>query len=653
MKSLYGVPVTSGLHRLKVWSAIDPRSTTDGLSYCREPPFVPWTINGSLIQAAVNEPEHCGRPILSSIAAAWSSGGPTERSVIERMLAASPHRGRAYDYLTLGSVMLGTSNTDRAPWASLGSADGWACAIHGPVDNARELSELAGGVVNVATALSSLIAREGKMAVDRLRGAFAGVATDGRELICFRDHIGGRPLFFRHEDAQGWVGTEAKQVLAGANHKREPDLPAIELMFYRGIGPEAAVKGVSRVFYGEIVTLKPNRVPEHSRYWDPESLIETNRVTPGEAAEILAERIDFAVRRAVSGADVVALSGGIDSPTIAAFAAPEHVRKSGGPLRAYTAIYPDHSTVDEWKYTSQVAEYLSIELKAFVPQAGHLDDIEYWVDVADGPWDSLPMPTALEGYRLASSMGALQVLTGTLAEYAFTINRFILGHLLLRGRWAGLKSLLSVRRAAGRSIPSLIKQLVYEITPAPLGKTYARLARRRSTFHPPWVDPTVVGGTRYVTGLRDPARRRWVQPTILATRGTTSTQEAIEVCASTVGITVRHPLADRDLWDFFLSLPVEAKFPDLTPKSILRQAMRGRLPDSILDRRDKTVFDEHVLDTVPWSRIAQLIDDPDYRMPGIDYELLSDRIANRKAGATEVVWAQDLATVHAFIKLFK
>jgi hypothetical protein len=40
-------------------------------------------------------------------------------------------------------------------------------------------------------------------------------------------------------------------------------------------------------------------------------------------------------------------------------------------------------------------------------------------------------------------------------------------------------------------------------------------------------------------------------------------------------------------------------------------------------------------------------------MPGVDYAMLKDRIANRKAGATEVVWAQDLATVHAFIKLFK
>jgi len=52
-----------GLHRLNVWSEIDPKSTTDGLTYCREPPFVPWTTDVSLIRAAVNDSRYTGRLI--------------------------------------------------------------------------------------------------------------------------------------------------------------------------------------------------------------------------------------------------------------------------------------------------------------------------------------------------------------------------------------------------------------------------------------------------------------------------------------------------------------------------------------------------------------------------------------------------------------
>ncbi|MGH8925087.1 MAG: asparagine synthase-related protein [Acidimicrobiia bacterium] len=590
---------------------------------------------------------------MSSIAAAWQSGAPPAVTVVDRMLSAAPHRGAEHTFISIGQVSLGASNGEGPAWATLGGGQGWACAVHGPVDNSDELSSMAGEGANVAVAIATLVARKGALALDLIRGAFAGVVTDGRDLICFRDHLGGRPLFFRHERARGFVATEAKQVVAGAGIDRQPDLSAVELMFYRGIGPEAAVKGVSRVFYGETVTLTPGNQPIRERYWKPEDVIETRAVSAAEAPELLAVRIERAVRRALSGSDAVALSGGIDSPTVAAFAAPEFLRRWGKPLFAYTAVYPRHGTVDESRYTKEVASYLSIDLQTFEPQRSSLDGIERWVDLADGPWDSLPMATALEGYRLASSLGARQVLTGTLAEYAFTINRFILGHLLLRRRWGALSDLLRVRRNAGRSLLSLTKQLLYEITPAPFGQVYARLTRHANTFNPPWIDATVAGGPKYVTALTDPMRRRWIEPTSRATRGTTSTQEAIEVCASTVGIVVRTPLADRDLWEFFLSLPVEAKFPDLTPKSIIRKAMRGRLPDSILDRLDKTVFDEHVLDSVPWPRIAELIDDPDYRMPGVDYAMLQDRIVNRKAGATEVVWAQDLATVHAFIKLFK
>ncbi|HJQ94459.1 MAG TPA: hypothetical protein VJ935_01965, partial [Acidimicrobiia bacterium] len=189
---------------------------------------------------------------MSSIAAAWQSGAPPDHALVERMLAAAPHRGAKFSLLSIGWAVLGVSNGEGQWWASLGGSGRWACAIHGPVDNARELCELV-GEKEVATALAALVAQKGVDALDLIRGTFAGVVTNGQDLICFRDHLGGRPLFFRQERARAFVATEAKQILAGAGMQRQPDLSAIELMFYRGIGPEAAVKGVSRVFYGETV----------------------------------------------------------------------------------------------------------------------------------------------------------------------------------------------------------------------------------------------------------------------------------------------------------------------------------------------------------------------------------------------------------------
>ena len=588
---------------------------------------------------------------MSSIAAASGREETPALDSISRMLAAAPHRGPAGAMLAHGMVILGITNGP-VPWASLGTAEGWACAIHGPIDNADALgtSDYGG---NVASAIAFLFSKHGPAAADHLRGAFAGVATDGQQVICFRDHLGGRPLFFRQDSERTWVATEAKQVVAGAGMSRQPDLEAIESMFYRGTSDQSAVKGVSRVYPAQTVTLTPGKQPSKVRFWRPEEVVESRRVSADEAVDLLTIQVEKAVVRTVSGADAVALSGGIDSPTLAAFAAPEHLRRSNTPLSAYTAVYPHHKTVDEWEYTREVAEYLGIEVTPYEPAVGTLDDVESWVDVADGPWDSTPMATLSEGMRLAAKLGARQVLMGTLAEYVFTINRFLLGHLLLRGRFSALETLLAARRKAGRSVLSLGKQLAWEITPAPMARLYASATRHRSRVHPPWIDMAIMGAPKYMTQLAAPARQRWIQPTVDATRGMTSTQEAVEICAAVAGVTVRQPLADRDLWEFFLSLPVEAKFVDVTPKAIIRRMMRGRLPDVILDRRHKTVFDEHVLDTTPWSRISELIDDSDYQMPGVDYKLLKERIVDRTAAAAEIAWAHDLAVVHAFMKLFR
>jgi hypothetical protein len=129
--------------------------------------------------------------------------------------------------------------------------------------------------------------------------------------------------------------------------------------------------------------------------------------------------------------------------------------------------------------------------------------------------------------------------------------------------------------------------------------------------------------------------------------------EADEIAAAHTGVTIRRPLADVDLWEFFLSLPAQIKFPDSVSKALVRQAMRGRLPDVILDRRDKTVFDEHTLATAQINQLQDLIDPTFYRMEGVDYDRLADLLESQRLTPNDVIWAHDLAKVHAFVGLFE
>ena len=125
--------------------------------------------------------------------------------------------------------------------------------------------------------------------------------------------------------------------------------------------------------------------------------------------------------------------------------------------------------------------------------------------------------------------------------------------------------------------------------------------------------------------------------------------EANEICAASVGVECRRPFADVDLYEFVLSLPGEVKFATPRGKPLLREAMRGLLPDLLIDRRDKTVFDEFHLARADYPRLRALLQAPGHRLDGVDYGLLEKRIQEQVMPAWELQWARDLARIHAFL----
>ena len=51
--------------------------------------------------------------------------------------------------------------------------------------------------------------------------------------------------------------------------------------------------------------------------------------------------------------------------------------------------------------------------------------------------------------------------------------------------------------------------------------------------------------------------------------------------AATMGIETRHPLSDRRVIEFFLSLPLEMKTYGPLPKRVIREGMKGVLPEIV------------------------------------------------------------------------
>jgi len=560
-----------------------------------------------------------------------------------------------------GRTALGISNDPEFRDAWIAEDEKGIAAFAGTLDNRAELAaELRRDGVELAQDDAAAVVLAGfrvwgDRVPERLRGAFSGAISDGSTFHCFRDHVGFRSLFFRDESSGVFVANEAKQIVAGAGIAREPDLEGLENLFWGG-DHKNALRGVERFPRATRGTANGDGSWLLTGFWDPTPLLETSQLNVEEACDRLVELLDLAVRRAMTGADAVELSGGIDSTTLAAFAAPRYRELAGRPLPAVSAVFPHFPSVDESRYIELASDYLGLDLHTYVPEARSLDDVEHWVRVLDAPVDTLSIPETAESLMQARRLGARTVLSGELFEYAATIRQFAVAHLIFKGRWRAAARRVREQRRKGWSWPPIIRPILLETAPPFVATRVARWRNKDYRHLPPWIDVERAGGRVFRPDLAIPARKRWARLQVIpiGIGSASPNMEANEICAAYCGANRRYPLVDVDLWEFFLSLRAEVKFPDRVLKRLVRDAMHGRLPEEILWRRDKTSFNEHVLGTAEYPELRRwILGSNGYRMPGIDYQVLGERLEREELEVFELQKARDLARIHAFVHQFE
>ena len=577
-----------------------------------------------------------------------------------RMLQAAPHRGNHHDSIRVGSVEIGVSNRPGLEDASLFGSEGYACAFCGRLDNEPALlGHLGRPPVRSARPAETVLAAYrawGDGVWGRLRGDFAVVVSDGSRLRAARDHLGSSTLFYR-VDADGvYVASEAKQVAAGAGISRQPNFDLLHRAFFGEEDPydepTVMIAGVERIPRASYTVFTEGVAPRSYRYWDPTPLIGTAKLHPFEVRDRLVALLEQAAERVVTGSDVVALSGGIDSPVVAAFAAPVYRTLTGRALPALSTVYPHAPTVDETPYIEAVVRQLGLDWHTFIPGYRPLNDLSMWVDLLDGPLPTADVSAMAEFFEEAGKLGARTVLMGELAELVYDLRQHVVAHLLLSGRLPTAWRHVQALRQKGRRWPGVVRAVLPSLAPPSIVTSYVKRKARDAAALASWIEPGMVLGLDHRWDLEKPARRRFydvqgyfaMAPSVVGI-------EASSICAAHFGMHLRRPLIDLDLWEFFLSLPAHLKFPDAERKSIVREAARGRVPDIVLDRQDKTGFTEDVMGRVDYGELRRWMFGTDFRMKGIDYAVLAERLEQRDADFQELIALNRLASIHAFVGL--
>lgn len=475
-------------------------------------------------------------------------------------------------------------------------------AFNGEIYNFRQLrAELENeGVVFLGRSDTEVVLqayrRWGGDVFSRLNGIFSLAIWNSitQELLLARDRFGVKPLYF-HRLADGVVfGSEIKALLASNLVPREICPIALHEFMYYGaaLGRRTMFQGVSRLLPGHFLRFRAGQSSE-TCFWQVDDVVcrEDDVRTATDRVRTL---LESAVRRQlVSDVPVgVFLSGGIDSSAVVAFAS----RHYQGRLRTYSAGFDFDKGVNELAKARRISTLFDTEhTEIHVSGSSVVDTIEQLVTHHDEPFsDAANIPLYLMCRELQGNPKV--ILQGDGGDELFAGYR---RYAMLRfwPLWAALggnRPILSCLRAFG-SIASRAERMLEAFSSDDDAVRMALLLTMERRSPPPirvlskeWQGRVLAHDPfgrykEFNCRLAHLDRVQRMLHTDMSILLPDIFLEKVDKATMAWGIESRVPFLDNDLTDYVLGLPSRMKVLGTQKKYLLRTALRGILPDEVLD----------------------------------------------------------------------
>lgn len=552
----------------------------------------------------------CGLVALVDLA-----GGYAGADVVDRMSAAIAHRGpdEAGRYLE-GPVGFGFRRLSILDLSPLGhqpmtSDDGrFVLVFNGEIYNYVELRHAlerlghrfrSSGDTEV---LLRAYCEWGADCVSRLNGMWAFLILDRERRLIFgsRDRFGIKPLYRHAAPERVLFASEIKAIRASGLYEDRPDWDTASRYLLQG-----RLDDTPHTFYAGIEQVPPGTAFELTldgrwRSWQYWTIDERAAPIAGDPAQAFAALFEDAVRIHMRS-DVplgVHLSGGLDSTSILCAAARVRKDSGGGALTAFSYLTPEF---DESRYVSDTIAHTGATLVKLETSAARLWDLLGAVlHFQDEPVHSMTPLVGYELMRLSSAHGMKVILNGqgadeTIGGYGSYFSDYwctLLAHGRAGEAWReigryvaahpGKRARLYLRQWRRLAQGRLAAWRVY--------RDLARWKRAREHLLDSWFTRDLPRHARPgsedipETDLNRQLARsvyRAPLPLYLRIEDRNSMAHAIEA---------RLPFLDYRLVALLFSLAPEWRIRGPWNKYVLREAMRGRIPESVRTRVDKMGF---------------------------------------------------------------
>jgi asparagine synthase (glutamine-hydrolysing) len=442
----------------------------------------------------------------------------------------------------------------------------------------------------------------------RFRGMFAFALWDGREraLWLVRDRIGIKPLYYSIQDGRITFASEIKALLTDPQQSRRIDEEALfdYLSFLTTPAPATLFEGIRKLSPGTWLRVGPDGTVTERRWWDVwDHVAPLTGASDDEIAERLIDELRIAVAlRKVSDVPVgVFLSGGVDSSTNAALFS----EGENQPIKTFSVGYEgdDHSYPDELPYARSMAAEIGAEHRElFLTQDSLLEFLPRMIQLQDEP---IADPVCVPIYylsKLARDHGVVVIQAGEGADELFC--GYPSWHRALRmqrvqdlpipsfARSAGLAGLEMIHRDGGRRYESVRRGALGQ--PVFWGgaeaftqrmKEKLLSSRLRKKFHgrTSWqaIEPI---RRRFEASAWEPSTLNWMSYLDLNLRLPELLLMRMDKMSMGAGVETRVPFLDHEFVSLAMSIPTAVKIRHGVPKYILKKAVRGIVPDELIDR---------------------------------------------------------------------
>jgi asparagine synthase (glutamine-hydrolysing) len=451
----------------------------------------------------------------------------------------------------------------------------------------------------------------GTASLDACEGMWAFAVYDdaAQTLTLSRDRFGEKPLYLYTDETGLYFGSEAKFIFELLGRRLAPN--ADHLLRYLVNGYKALYKQPTTFFNG-LEELAPGTALELDatggrrveRYWQPPLSLVRSELSRADAVaqvrELLIRSVELRLRADVPLA--FAMSGGIDSLSLISIAK----RLLGYDVHGFTIVNQDERYSEQDLVDLAVAE-LGIRHTGIAAQTdGFLPKMRELVRHHDAPVATisffvhwlLMQAVSAEGYRIAvSGIGGDELFSGYYDHHLAYLYE-VRGDAALHA--AALEAWLEHVAPIVRN-PFLQNPRLFEENPGERSYIYLNSSTFETFLTEEWHE--AFAETRFSEDL---LKNRMLNEVFHETVPVMLHEDDLN--AMHFSIENRSPFLDRALFEYASTIPTAHLVRDGYVKSVLRDAMRGIVPDEVLDSRRKVGFNAPVLDLIDGETREYLLD---------------------------------------------